>query len=720
MKEGGAVLLLLFIPYLIFSQEIKQMEFIDQPIRDILFTLAQTTNSSIIPDDTVGGRASYHFGTTDLDTALDHFLSHYELFYWKVDEIYYVSKVMVRYEAESQLLSVYARGVEPQVIFEKISKGIETTILYDSLPRDRLTINAESLPVEKVIKIVMRKFSEYEVESHEEYFYIKHQAAERNPGSRRMGAELTVKDGLFSISAESVRLSEVLTQLFANADREYSLLKRGDAILENIHFKEKSFDGLLRLLLEQCEGDYAVREGIYYIFGVSRNEIIKKLDDIEYVQLHNLPVEMLPTLFPSGLANSSVFQIDKENNAIILSGTYEELTPIKEFIEKIEAKYRVKEVEKIDLSFLTVDELISFLPERLSKLRTIKTGDPRELILEATAEQIEDFKGFTRVIDTRHKTVPIALKYIRAKDLLDNIPPSIQKEDVVASNDPNMVFFKGSQESLERFLSDMEHIDKPIPQIRYELLVVQYQESRNREFGFTLENEITQEGAQTALLGSLGNLLNLNLDVVTAFGYQFAADLNAKLSDSEARVMADTTLNGLTGEDISFQNTNTYRYRDLEVDPDTGETESTGITREITSGLIIDVNGWVSGDEMITMNVESTVSKRGADVSSNTGNPPTTSEKVINTHVRTPSGKPIVIGGLLQQERDVVYQKTPVLSSIPLIGRLFTSEVESFQNTELVIYIVPYIEYPDRKKVTNETLFQAYYRNFFAQRKFLN
>ncbi|MCF6335636.1 MAG: type II and III secretion system protein, partial [Spirochaetales bacterium] len=144
---------------------------------------------------------------------------------------------------------------------------------------------------------------------------------------------------------------------------------------------------------------------------------------------------------------------------------------------------------------------------------------------------------------------------------------------------------------------------------------------------------------------------------------------------------------------MSFKNTNTYRYRDMEVDPDTGKVESTGVTREITSGLIINLNGWVSGDQMITMEVKATVSKRGADVSSGTGNPPPTSEKIISTHIRTASGKPVVIGGLLQKDRDLVIEKVPFLGDITVLGLLFRSEVSTITNTELVIYIVPYIEY---------------------------
>ena len=42
-----------------------------------------------------------------------------------------------------------------------------------------------------------------------------------------------------------------------------------------------------------------------------------------------------------------------------------------------------------------------------------------------------------------------------------------------------------------------------------------------------------------------------------------------------------------------------------------------GVTREITSGLVLNIDGWVSGDGMITTTVNASVSKRGADVRNN-------------------------------------------------------------------------------------------------------
>jgi type II secretory pathway component HofQ len=111
-----------------FGQQIREMEFVNQSIVDILFTLAQTTGTSIVPDDSVTGNASYYFTDTELETALDNFLTTYNLVFWERDGVYYISKVLVTYDAEKEMVTVHARDVEPRTIIERLSKEIHQTI----------------------------------------------------------------------------------------------------------------------------------------------------------------------------------------------------------------------------------------------------------------------------------------------------------------------------------------------------------------------------------------------------------------------------------------------------------------------------------------------------------------------------------------------------------------------------------------------------------------
>ena len=161
-------------------------------------------------------------------------------------------------------------------------------------------------------------------------------------------------------------------------------------------------------------------------------------------------------------------------------------------------------------------------------------------------------------------------------------------------------------------------------------------------------------------------------------------------------MLADTTINGISGESLSFSNTNTSRYRDIIVD--TKGDLYTSTTREISSGLTVSINGWVSGDEMVTVKVDAQVSKQGSSDSSSSGKesdtmpPPSTSEKKVSTNVRTKSGEAVVIGGLFQQEEEVSEKRVPFLGKIPLIGFLFKKKVVSVAETEFVIYLVPFVE----------------------------
>ena len=96
---------------------------------------------------------------------------------------------------------------------------------------------------------------------------------------------------------------------------------------------------------------------------------------------------------------------------------------------------------------------------------------------------------------------------------------------------------------------------------------------------------------------------------------------------------------------------------------------------------------------MITMNVDATVSKRGTDVSSSVGTLPATSEHIIKTTLRTRASEPAVIGGLIRQEKGMQVSELPLLGDIPYLGVIFQSRKETLDSSELVIYIVPHIDY---------------------------
>lgn len=682
------------------AQRIREIEFKNQAITDILLVLAEMAGKSIVPDETVSGNASYYFTEAEFDTALRIFLSTYRMYFWTEEGITYVSRVRASYDKVTDTVSLDAEDVEVRFIVRTLSRTIGKTILFDTLPKENLTVHVAGTRPETVLEILTRRFPDYRVESTAQFHYIRRldAAAKVEPKAEAPLPLVSVKEDRYSVAVDKARLRDVLNELFQKRGVEFSVLLRADSMVENLRFSGKQFDEILGLVLEQANADFAVEGGIYYIFEIQRTDVVKKLKTMVQLPLTYVPVQELPNLLPAELASQNLYRLDKSTNSVILNGSQAEIAPLEEFIRKLDQPLGGRSYHRFDLGFLKVSEIVALLPPQLAGQRPITVPQANAFVMLLSPENKKAVDDLLLAADRKQEGLPVRLRFIQADYLLKYLPPSAAKEDIQLTGDTSIVFFTGTAEKRAQFLRELAVLDHPVPQVRYELLVIQYQGGRAANWSINLDSGlIPPAGAVNAFLGSIGKLLSLSFDIVSTFGFLFAVDLNLDISTNTANVLADTTLNGLSGQEIKFQNTSTYRYRDVEIDPDTGKATNTGVTREIASGLIISMNGWVSGDGLITMNVSATVSKRGADVSSTTGNPPPTSEKVVSTNVRTESGKPVVIGGLIQQEKVKVEQKVPLLGDIPLLGYLFRSSRDSVENTEMVIYIVPHVEYPSRR-----------------------
>jgi general secretion pathway protein D len=78
---------------------------------------------------------------------------------------------------------------------------------------------------------------------------------------------------------------------------------------------------------------------------------------------------------------------------------------------------------------------------------------------------------------------------------------------------------------------------------------------------------------------------------------------------------------------------------------------------------------------------------------------PDTTEKKLSTVAKVQSGDTIILGGLIENQNGVAHTKVPVLGDIPLFGSAFKSETNTFQSTELVFVITPYIIGQDNNHV---------------------
>jgi type II secretory pathway component GspD/PulD (secretin) len=696
IKSGRLILLTLVysISLPLYAQTIRSMDFRNQNITDILMALADVGRQSIIADETVMGTATFHFSDSTFEEALYRFTDACNLFVEKRNNAYHVSRI--RIAKNGDLLSLRSEDVDIEMLVKALSRTAGKTILYDQLPRATIAMNSEDTGLTDLLEIIIKKYPEYSIVAENNAFYLK-RAGEISPtAAGRLGSNsITVDNDLFTMNVQRASFSSILSLLFRTGGREYSLLQRIDTSLDNLYFQDKPFDVLLRLVLEQANCDFINNGNIYYIFEVQRRDVLKKLKNVMVIQLQHISVENAVALLPNEYSGSSFIKMDKNTNSAYLTGSTEEISPIADFLTLLDVPAEGKYFKRFEIHYLTVKDFIGLLPQELAAAGPLVIPESNAFIVQINAEMEKLFLDYIELIDQRNAGFPIHLRYIKSDELLQFLPPSATREELALSSDPTLVFYRGTEEKQKQFLEHLKLVDRPKPQIRYQLLVMQYQRSDNFTWSKSLMVNDLEETPGPFFSGTFSNLLNINFDIITEFGYQFAVQLNMQIGEDKAKVLADTTLNGLSGQDIKFENTTTFRYRDTTIDPETGKPFYTGVTREITSGLVLSINGWVSGDGMITMNVNATVSKQdesGANASATT-NPPPTSERAVNTQVRTKSGTPIVIGGLLQVEKIESVKKLPLLGSIPWIGKLFQDIDFQDNTTEMVIYIVPYVHH---------------------------
>ena len=700
------LLILLSLGFPFYAQEESSsiyMDFRNQKISDIIYSVADVCGKSVIIDETITGSATFRFEDSDFESALERFARHCSLYVEKNDGVYFVTKVQIR-TIENGMLSVNAEDVQIAPFLNMLSRYTNRTVLSDSLPDTTVTIRVTEASLEDILNLAIVKLPGFCLERIADGFYITKSAG---TSSRRSIDIFTMTEsgGKFSCNIQKASFANVIEALFKKGCREYSLLSKPSATLENVSYTDREFNELLSLLLNQCSCDFSVRTDVYYIYEIQKKDVIKKFKETRIIRLKNMSLENLSSVMPNELNAQGFVKQDKSSNSIILTGSASEINPIEEFIKQIDVPLEDRNYKSFYFENANAKDAAALIPKELLLSDIIMLPSDNGFVTQVTNESCAKLSEFIAVIDSRKQSRAVRLKYIKSDELIKSLPQTAGKENVTETSEPTLIFFSGTDSQYEKFLADLNEIDRPKQQIKYQLLVIQRQKTGGLNAGSSFSAENTDSGAGSSWSGMLSNIFSINFDIISKFGVQFAGSLNAELSEGKSRVLADTTLNGISGESLSFSNTNTTRYRDIIVD--TKGYLYTSTTREISSGLTLSINGWAGGDGMVTVKVDAQVSKQGSSESSSGSNaadamPPSTTEKKVSTNVRTKSGEPVVIGGLFQTEEEISEKRVPLLGKIPLLGWLFKKKVVSAVETEFVIYLVPSVENMAERETLSE------------------
>ncbi len=240
-------------------------------------------------------------------------------------------------------------------------------------------------------------------------------------------------------------------------------------------------------------------------------------------------------------------------------------------------------------------------------------------------------------------------------------------------------------------------IDIPAAQIQIEALVIEIDSDRLNSLGIDFgagQGGITgQFPAPDSRTGAL-NPFTLVFDrTVLGTATDFTAKLQALISSSAAEILSRPSVLVLDGRQARIQ----VGQQIPIVKTTSTQTAVSKSVDYIPVGIVLNLRPRVSEDETrITIQIETIITEteeRTGALAATSGvqEAPLINNRKVQSFVRVANNTPFIVGGLISKKVSDVKGGVPILSSIPILGRLFSSSTVETQRKEVIVVITPHI-----------------------------
>jgi type IV pilus assembly protein PilQ len=292
----------------------------------------------------------------------------------------------------------------------------------------------------------------------------------------------------------------------------------------------------------------------------------------------------------------------------------------------------------------------------------------------------------------------------KAEALINILPGDLIADlQIQADIELNSFYVSGPSSSVKRFRNFIEKIDKPVPVILIEVMLIDVSKLSVVETGISWG--IGDEPSQTS--GNIFPTTNLNLSanavnrVIGGFdGFgsfnlgkvvpEFFANISAMEQDGDIKIRSTPKISTLNGHRATLSNGTTSYYAVTQRNiygannPQTSE-----ITNyyPIDAELGISIKPIVSGDGQVTLDIfviQSTFGDRIDDAA-----PPEISSREFRSIIRMRDQDIAVLGGIEAKEKRDEGNGVPFLARIPVIKWLFSKRKRRDSKSKLTVLIKP-------------------------------
>lgn len=419
---------------------------------------------------------------------------------------------------------------------------------------------------------------------------------------------------------------------------------------------------------------------------------------------------------------------DSQQNSLMLQGKRSEIIKSLEFIKMIDAPfYKNRIVAAYKSTFIDIKELAAQLNELLTQdgfnggLANVKLDSQGTLILFANDHALMERAQFWLEKldvpgDSDEKQYFIYQpQYARATDLAESLMPLLssvgstispsnsqvantnsrqakttniagsEQASVVVDERSNSLIVNAAGRDYKRLLPIIKRLDVLPKQVMLEVLIAEV--TLRDEFKYGVEFFLKENNFDLGNKGAFGveEIGGLSYLLTGSAKWDVKASLNKGntlinvVSRPSIVVRDGVTANMEVGTDIPIVSSTSA--------PDIGTTTSVQYRK---TGLTLEVTPTVNSQGVVSMAINQQISNV-LEGGVTAGDAPSIFDRSMSTEVVAASGQTVILGGLISENINKSNTKVPGFGDIPIIGKLFSSESDVKDKTELVILVTPKI-----------------------------
>ncbi|WP_235921901.1 type II secretion system protein GspD [Flavobacterium phycosphaerae] len=396
------------------------------------------------------------------------------------------------------------------------------------------------------------------------------------------------------------------------------------------------------------------------------------------------------------------FQVDVNKNGFldVKANVADATDLIEEAAEKLKINYffyNKPENEKTSLQVdnLTFDDLLANIFK--GKKYAFKKQNDYYLI----GEQVTEGLRATEIIQLENRSI---------ESVLTSLPRVFtEKLEIKEFVELNGLVVSGAKSLIDELRVYIKQIDKVVPLVQIEVIIVQYNKSYDIQTGIKAGIDKSNIKQTSGVLfpttdvnlngGSVNNLIDafngLGLIKLGKVTEAFYLNLQALENNSIIKIESTPKIATISGHEAKLAIGETSYYFEQ-----TNQLINSGINNNILqsgswkstdANLSLSIKPFVSTDENVTLNIvvekSSFLARAGATA------PPGKATQKFESLVRVKNNEMILLGGLDELERENSGSGVPLISRIPIIKWFFSSRKKAKSTSKLHIFIKPTVVY---------------------------